>query len=54
MEFSSGISNVPGVENIEDLSKLIMDIDTQVIDDEDPSTKGGHHVSIESDLSMNV
>ena len=42
-----------GVE-VEEAAKLLTFIDTQVIDDQDPSTQQGHHVSIETDLRINV
>ena len=41
-------------ENLSEAAKLLTFIDRQVIDDEDPATKGGHHVSHECNLSMVV
>lgn len=46
-------SNTAG-ESLDEAAKLLTFIDRQVIDDEDPATQGGHHVSHECDLNMIV
>ena len=47
-------NSLDGIENLEEAAKLLTFIDRQVIDDEDPATKGGHHVSHETDVQMIV
>lgn len=43
-----------GGENFDEAAKLLTFIDRQAIDDADPATVGGHHVSHECDVNMIV
>ena len=48
------IQPVPGCEDPHEASKLLTYIDTQNIDELDPSLQGGHHISVEADILMKV